>query len=116
MKIKFKNPFSNFFGMIKKACEKGDAVSSTRLTSFIITAMIVLFCFYFLYIGIYIVVTGCNTDGIVVSIPNEMIIVFGALLAHQLTLLGINKHNETKQKIAAGKYPPDINIENVKTP
>ena len=86
----------NFWAMIKKACEKGDEVSSTRLTSFIITGMIVLFCFYFLGIGLYIVISGDLT----VTIPNELIIVFGALLAHQLTLLGINKHNETKQKIA----------------
>ena len=106
MKFKFKKPFSKFFGMIRKACEKGDEVSSTRLTSFIISAMIVLFCFYFLYVGIYIVVTGCNSDPTTaVSIPNEMLIVFGALLAHQLTLLGINKHNETKQKIAASSKP-----------
>lgn len=96
MKWKFRWPLKNFFGMIKKACEKGDEVSSTRLTSFIISAMIVLFSCYFLFVGTYIVVVPETTC----AIPNEMIIVFGALLAHQLTLLGINKHNETKQKIA----------------
>ena len=99
----FKNflGMGGFFSMVKKACEKGDEVSSTRLTSFIVSAMIILFCFYFLFIGVYIVVTECNKDGIIaVSIPNEMIIVFASLLAHQLTLLGINKYNETKQNIA----------------
>lgn len=86
--------FKNFWAMIKKACEKGGDVSSTRLTSFIFTAFISLFILYFIGMGIFIVITGGGV------IPNEMLIVFGALLAHQLTLLGINKHNETKQKIS----------------
>lgn len=86
--------FKNFWSMIKKACEKGGDVSSTRLTSFIFTAFISLFILYFIGMGIFIVITGGGV------IPNEMLIVFGALLAHQLTLLGINKHNETKQKIS----------------
>jgi len=86
--------FTKFWSVINKACEKGDEVSSTRLTSFIITGLIVLFSLYFLAVGIYIVVSGVSTP-----IPNELIIVFGALLAQQLALLGINKHNETKQLI-----------------
>jgi len=89
--------FKNLWAMIKKACEKGNDVSSIRLTSFIFTAFIAIFILYFIGMGIFIVVTGGGT------IPNEMLIVFGALLAHQLTLLGINKHNETKQKISQNK-------------
>lgn len=84
--------FKNFFGLIKKSIEKNDQVSSTRLTSHIITLLIVLFCIYFLVMCSYIVITGVG------SIPNELLIIFGSLLAHQLTLLGINKHHETKQK------------------
>lgn len=83
-----------FLNMIKKSCEKGTGISSTRLISYIITSFIALFVLYFIGIGIYIVIIGTGT------IPNGMIIIFGSLLAHQLTLLGINKHNETKQKIS----------------
>lgn len=82
-----------FWGIVKKSIEKDSGVSSTRLTSFIFTGFITLFILYFIGIGIYISITG---EGM---IPNEMIIVFTTLLAHQLTLLGINKHHETKQKL-----------------
>jgi len=92
--------FNKFFGMIKKSCEKNNEVSSTRVTSFVILLMIVLFCLYFLGIGIYIVVASAT-----VSIPGELLIVFGSLLTHQLTLLGINKYAETKQKNGS-KIPP----------
>lgn len=81
-----------FWNIIKKSCDKTNEFSSTRLTSFIFSAFIALFVLYFLGIGIYIVIIGSG------SIPTEMIVVFGALLAHQLTLLGINKHHETKQQ------------------
>jgi len=98
--------------MIRKACEKGGGVSSTRLTSFIITGIIITFCIYFLFVGVYVVVTGCNSaNEVIVSIPAEMLIVFGSLLAHQLTLLGINKHNETKQKIASNNNESGANDE-----
>jgi hypothetical protein len=105
-----KNIFSNFLGigsffnMVKKACGKNSEVSSTRLTSFIITGMIILFCFYFLGIGTYIIIATSNAGvPLSVNIPNEMVIVFGSLLTHQLALLGINKYNETKQKITERK-------------
>lgn len=98
-------PFQRVFAMIKKSCEKNADVSSTRITSYIISAMIILFCFYFLGISIYIVVASAT-----ISIPNEMIIIFASLLTHQLALLGINKHNETKQKIAekSTPVPPEV--------
>lgn len=86
-------PFKKLFDAIRKSCEKNDEMSSTRITSYIILICIVLFVFYFLGIGVYIVVASVK-----VSIPNELMIIFGSLLAHQLTLLGINKYNETKQK------------------
>ena len=96
MNFKFK-PFSNLFSLIKTSCEKNNNISSTRLTSYIILSMIVLFCIYFLSIGVYIILDEETT----IAIPNELLIVFGALLTHQLTLLGINKNAETKQKIAS---------------
>ena len=96
--MKLPKPFKNLWAMIKKSCEKNDDVSSTRLTSYIITACIIMFVFYFLFMAIWIGVTGTGT------IPNETLIVFGALLSHQLILLGVNKSHETKQKV--GQLPP----------
>jgi uncharacterized membrane protein YidH (DUF202 family) len=87
--------FKKFWDFIKKSCEKDSGVSSTRTTSYIILAMIVMFCLYFMGVGIYMVVSSKVTP-----IPSELLIVFGALLTHQLTLLGINKYNETKQIIS----------------
>ena len=98
-------PFKQLFESIKKSCEKNDEMSSTRITSYIILCLIVLFVFYFLGIGIWIVVKSAT-----VTIPNELLIVFGALLTHQLTLLGINKHHETKQK-SIQQLPPESTSE-----
>lgn len=93
MAWKFKiRPFRKILGLARKSCEKDNGVSSTRVTSFIITSLIILFVLYFVFIGSWIGITGKG------SIPNELVIVFGSLLAHQLTLLGLNKYNETKQK------------------
>jgi uncharacterized membrane protein YidH (DUF202 family) len=86
--------FKKFWEIVRKSCEKDSGVSSTRTTSYIILAMIVMFCLYYMGVGIYMVVSSKVTP-----IPNELLIVFCALLTHQLTLLGINKYNETKQKI-----------------
>jgi len=87
------NPFKNLFQTIKKSCEKDSGVSSTRLTSYVILSMIILFCLYFLGVGVYVAATSKA-----IVIPNELLIVFGGLLTHQLTLLGVNKYHETKQK------------------
>jgi len=98
----------NIFETIKQSCESNNKISSTRLTSYIITSLIVLFSFYFIGIGIYIGIKSATIlsmeqikEGaqlVIPIIPNELIIVYTSLLAHQLTLLGINKYNETKQK------------------
>ena len=83
----------DFFSFIKKSCDIHDTTSSTRITSYIILSMIVLFCFYFIGIGIYIFLFNSKTP-----IPSELLYIFTALLTHQLTLLGINKYHETKEK------------------
>lgn len=89
-------PFSDLFRMIKISCGKNSDISSTRLTSYIILTMIVMFCFYFIIVGVYLIYRNDPN----LNIPNELIIVFGALLTHQLAILGINKNAETKQKIS----------------
>lgn len=95
MKIqKFKKPklITKFLSIIKKSCLKNNNISSTRISSYIILFTILLFCVYFLTMSVYIVIYNVNA-----TIPNETIIIFASLLAHQLSLLGINKFAETKQ-------------------
>jgi membrane protein YdbS with pleckstrin-like domain len=68
--------------------------SSTRIVSYSISIMIILFCMMFLGFEIY---RFCILPKWYI-IPNEIIIIFGSLLAQQLSLLGITKYNESKQK------------------
>jgi len=89
---------TKFLDFIKISCKANNEVSSTRITSFIILCAILAFVLYFITIGVCIAVSGHT-----ILIPNELMIVFGSLLAHQLTLLGINKYNETKQLIGTQK-------------
>ena len=93
-----------FFNHIKEACSRKSDISSTRVIAFYILGLIISFSIYFIGSSIY-----------EMTIPNEMIIIFASLLAHQLTLLGINKHNETKQNISeiqTTKTPDPIIDEN----
>ena len=71
--------------------------SSTRLIAYIITFFISLFCIVFLGIEIYTAITAVLSTGKYV-LSGEIIIVFASLLTHQLTLLGINKYHENKEK------------------
>jgi len=80
----------NFLEIIKKSIiSPGGKESSTRIASYTILILIILFTIAFLTIEI---ITALETK----KISNEAIIVFGMLLTHQLTLLGINKYHETK--------------------
>ncbi len=82
-----------FLTLIKKSIiSPGGKESSTRIATYIILLMIVLFTLSFIGIEIY---SAVETK----TISNEGIIIFGMLLTHHLTLLGINKYNETKEKI-----------------
>ena len=94
----------NLFNHIKEACSRKSDVSSTRVIAFYILGLIIAFSVYFI-----------GSSVVEMTIPNEMIIIFASLLAHQLTLLGINKHNETKQNISEiqiTKTPEPNNDEN----
>lgn len=86
----------NLLNHIKDSCDKKSTVSSTRVIAFYILGLIIAFSIYFIGSSIY-----------EMTIPNEMIIIFASLLAHQLTLLGINKHNETKENISNNKKQED---------
>ena len=79
----------NFENILKKSILDSDGkISSTRISAYIILLIIILFSISFLIVFTYILYTK--------GINNDMIIVFGMLLTHHLTLLGINKHIEKK--------------------
>jgi hypothetical protein len=79
--------------MIKKSIFSHEGKeSSTRIASYVILLLIFLFTVVFLGIEIYSAIQG--------KLPsNEAIIIFGMLMTHQLTLLGITKYHESKNKI-----------------
>jgi len=79
-----------FLEIIKKSIiSPGGKESSTRIATYILLILIILFALTFMGIIIAIFI---KTH----IIPNEAIIIFGMILAHHLTLLGINKYHETK--------------------
>jgi len=80
----------NLLNLFEKSILSPDGKeSSTRISSYIILLLIILFSITFLVVFIYLMITK--------NVSTEMVIVFGMLLTHHLALLGINKHNETKQ-------------------
>jgi len=97
---------------------KDGKVSSTRLSAYFFLASIISFTLSF------IVIMSTNAfiiwkSGEAHVIPSEHIVIFGMLLAHHLTLLGINKNAETKveqavqeklKSLNAGINPKDISI------
>ena len=83
--------FPKLFNLIERSCQNAIKVSSTRVIAYLILVLIMLLTLTSVTAGIYIAFKT-------MTIPNELIVILGMLLAHQLTLLGINKHHETKQK------------------
>ena len=93
--------FKNFRNIIKKSIQSpGGKESSTRIATYIILLLVILFTLTFIAIEI---MNAIETK----TISKEGIIVLGMLLTHHLTLLGINKYNETKEKIG---HPPNKTI------
>lgn len=92
-----KNLFKNILTLMKgSVMTKGGKESSTRIMSYVISAIIVLFCFIFIGIEISSAIFALIETGKYV-LSNEIIIIFGSLLTQQLALLGITKSNETTQ-------------------
>lgn len=73
--------------ILKSIKDKTGKESTTRIISYIILLLIILLSLSFIVMLF-----------IQMIIPNEILIVFGSLLTHQLTLLGINKKLEGKNK------------------
>jgi len=79
--------------------------SSTRIMSYIIGAIVLLYCLVFIGIEISAAIIALGTIG-KYELSSSILIVFSSLLVQQLTLLGINKNAETKiikSKIENGK-------------
>lgn len=91
-----------FLDMIKISTKE----SSTRIMAYLFTAVIIIFSFTFLGIEISsAIIALIYAKSYVLS--NEIIVIFGALLTHVLTLLGINKYSEVS------KYKKDNVVEKV---
>lgn len=90
--------FKKIFSLMKNSTIlNGGKSSSTRIINYGISIIIYLFCVVFIGLEISTaIVSIVNTGKYIIS--NEIIIIFGSILTHQLALLGINKHHETKQK------------------
>jgi len=91
------------FNLIRNSIKtKTGKDSSTRILAYLLAIVIGLFCLVFIGIEIAAAIISLKSTGTYV-LSNEIIIIFGSILAHQLTLLGINKTAETSQHNAAKK-------------
>jgi len=89
-----------FLNYIKKSIFTHDGKeSTTRITSYIILALIVILVLMFIVMEI-----------LSMTISNEIITIFVSLLSHQLIILGVNKKYESKQVIASYEKSNKNNI------
>ena len=94
--------------------KKDGKVSSTRLSAYFFLSSIITFTVIFIGIESTNAFMLWKT-GMPYVIPREHIVIFGMLLAHHLTLLGINKNAETKVEQAVQERLKSIN-DSTKTP
>lgn len=100
--------------MGKSVISKMDGkVSSTRLSSFYFLLAIFVYSIGFICLEVINAIVLWKT-GMPYVIPSEHIVVFGMLLAHHLTLLGINKNAETKVEQAVQDKLKSLNNNNPK--
>jgi len=70
-------------------------ISSTRIQSYAILLMIYFFCLFIIFAEIIVMITSEKYTGL----SNEFIIAFTAILAHHVTMLGINKNSKAEPKM-----------------
>ena len=87
--------FNKILAYIGKSITKDGKVSSTRVASYFILSGILTSIAIFASVEIVNAIVIWK-QGLYYVIPNEHIVIFGMVLAHHLTLLGINKNAETK--------------------
>jgi len=84
-------------GLMKESAydKKGGKISSGRLSSYFILAVIVGAALTFISIDVVNAIMAIVNKGFY-EVPANHIVLYGMTLAHHLTLLGINKNSETK--------------------
>lgn len=85
----------NIKQLIKESIYKGDKPSSSRIFAYTMQLIILLCGLSALGIELFNAIIQWK-QGLTHTIPWEHITIIGMWLAHQLTLLGIYKSNETK--------------------
>lgn len=97
-----KNIISRIFSYIGSSVydKKGGKVSSTRMASYFILGGILTLMALVVGIELINAIIMWN-QGLAYVISGEHITIFGMVLAHHLTLLGINKHAERRVDVAA---------------
>lgn len=93
--------------------KKGGKVSSGRLSSYFILAVIVGAALTFISIDIVNAIMAIINRGFY-EVPANHIILYGMTLAHHLTLLGINKNSEIKIEQAVQDKMKSLNQLNQK--
>jgi hypothetical protein len=88
---------NRIFRLIKESSydKKGGKISSGRLSSYFVLAVIIGAALTFIGIDVANAIVAITNKGFY-EIPTNHIILYGMTLAHHLTLLGINKNSETK--------------------
>jgi len=97
----------------KSILGKDGKVSSSRMSSYFILGSIILTSILFVVIELVNAIILWKT-GMPYTIPSEHIVIFGMVLAHHLTLLGINKNAETKVEQAVQDKLKSLNTLNPK--
>ena len=103
------------FGLMKESSydKKGGKVSSGRLSSYFVLAVIIGAALTFISIDIVNAIMAIINRGFY-EVPANHIILYGMTLAHHLTLLGINKNSETKIEQAVQDKMKSLNQLNPK--
>ena len=84
----------NFWSLIQESVkDKFNQISHTRISSYIILITITINAFVFMGIDIYNATLSAGKY----IIPMDHIVIFGMVLAHHLTLVGLKRNSETKQ-------------------
>lgn len=92
-----KNWFNKLVSSMKNSSKSPwGGLSSSRITGYFILCIVMLFAGVFLGIEIGCAIVALWKVGIY-HISNEAIIIFGSLLTHHLSVMGINKKSETVQ-------------------
>lgn len=107
-----KNFLKKIFKLISKSIlDNKGRVSSAIITSYFILGAILTATGVFVGIDVVNSIIAWNTKGFY-EVPSNHIFLYGMTLAHHLTLLGINKHAESKVQISAheNKIKPEEEI------